>query len=66
MTRPQPNSSIVVNSQPVPVTYVETMQVKDGVSCDVYTFDNDNSKDLAIVTVDKGSKTPLQKIQKGI
>ena len=57
--------NFAVNSQPVPVTYIETMQVKDGVSCDVYTFDTDNSRDLAIVTVDKGFKTPLQKILKG-
>jgi hypothetical protein len=48
-----------------PVAYVETMQVKDGVECDTYSFVGDNSKDLAIVRVMKGFKTPLQRILKG-
>jgi hypothetical protein len=47
------------------VIYVETMQVKDGVECDVYAFEGDDSEDLAIVRVTKGFKTPLQKILQG-
>ena len=47
------------------VSFVETMIVKEGVECDVYKFVGDESKDLAIVRVKQGSKTPLQKILKG-
>lgn len=48
-----------------PVTFVETQIVKEGVVCDIYSFNQDNSKDLGIVTVSKGFKTPLQKILQG-
>ena len=44
------------------ISFIETIQVKDGVSCDVYSFKDDISKDVAIISVDTGSKTPLQKI----
>lgn len=47
------------------VTYVETQQVKEGVEADLYTFNGDASKDLAIVRVAAGHKTPLQRILKG-
>jgi hypothetical protein len=47
------------------VTYIETMQVKDGVECDTYSFVGDDTQDLAIVRVTKGFKTPLQKILQG-
>jgi hypothetical protein len=47
------------------VTYVETQQVKEGVEADLYTFNDDASKDLAIVRVAAGHKTPLQRVLKG-
>lgn len=47
------------------VSFVETMQVADGVDCDVYSFDNDKSKDLGIIKIKPGCKTPLQKVLKG-
>ena len=47
------------------VAFVETQQVKDGVVCDIYSFEEDNSKDLGIVTVQTGFKTPLQKVLAG-
>jgi len=47
-----------------PITFVETQNVKSGVVCDVYSFKKDGSKDLGIVTVSKGSKTPLQRVLK--
>jgi hypothetical protein len=47
------------------VAYVETMQVKEGVECDVYSFVGDDTEDLAIVRVTEGFKTPLQRILKG-
>jgi hypothetical protein len=58
-------TSFRVDDKIVPVSFVETMAVKDGVECDVYAFTNDDSKDLAIVRVTKGYKTPLQRILKG-
>lgn len=53
------------NDSFVSVKYVETQLVKDGVECDIYTFDANTSRDLAVVRVAKGFKTPLQKILKG-
>lgn len=47
------------------ISFVETQAVKEGVIADLYTFDDDTTKDLAIVHVTKGYKTPLQRILKG-
>lgn len=47
------------------VSFVETARVKEGVVCDVYKFDNDQTKDLGIVKVAKGFKTPLQAVIQG-
>lgn len=48
-----------------PVRFIESSEVKDGVVCDVYEFVNDKSKDLGIVRVQKGFKTPLQLVCDG-
>jgi hypothetical protein len=48
-----------------PVFFVETMHVTDGVDCDVYIFIGDSSKDLGIIRISPGNKTPLQKVLKG-
>lgn len=58
-------TSFELEGNTVPAKYVETMTVKDGVECDVYSFPEDETRDLAIVTVNKGFKTPLQRILKG-
>ena len=47
------------------IKFIETTQVKEGVVCDIYEFENDASKDLGIVKVSKGFKTPLQKVLSG-
>ncbi len=47
------------------VTFKETTKVARGVVCDVYKFDMDKSRDLALVLVNRGCKTPLQKVLKG-
>lgn len=49
----------------VSITLKETVAVKTGVECDIYAFKNDPSKDLGIIRVSKGSKTPLQKVLAG-
>ena len=47
------------------VNLTETLTIKDGVICSVYEFDHDNTKDLGIMKVSKGYKTPLQKVLSG-
>jgi hypothetical protein len=47
------------------VSLVETMYISDGVECDVYKFIDDLSKDLGIIKISEGCKTPLQKVLKG-
>ncbi len=65
LNNPEKLSSFSIGEQPNSVKYVETQQVKDGVECDVYTFEDDNTRDLAIVRVAGGFKTPLQRVLKG-
>ncbi len=47
------------------VSCVETTHVAKGVDCDVYIFEGDSSKDLGIIKISPGCKTPLQKVLKG-
>lgn len=47
------------------VEFLETQIVKDGVTCDVYSFIGDNTKDLAIIRIKQGMQTPKQLILKG-
>jgi mannose-6-phosphate isomerase-like protein (cupin superfamily) len=49
----------------LPVRFLETQKVKDGVECDIYEFLNDTSCDLGIIRVSKGHTTPLQKVLSG-
>ena len=58
-------SSFNFQGENLPVSLVETIQVISGVECDVYKFDTDPSKDLGIIRVGPGSKTPLQKVLTG-
>lgn len=47
------------------VSFIETMDVADGVTCDVYKFVGDDTKDLGIIKIKSGHKTPLQRVLKG-
>ena len=47
------------------IQFIETTTVRDGVECDIYSFENDNTKDLGIIRISPGKKTPLQKVLKG-
>ncbi len=58
-------TSFKFDGETLQVNFIETLAVKDGVECDVYSFVDDESKDLAIVTVKAGYKTPLQRILLG-
>jgi hypothetical protein len=44
----------------LPVEFVETLEVTKGVRCHVYNFVGDDSKDLGIIEIEPGCKTPLQ------
>ena len=47
------------------VKFVETVIVNDGVVCDVYSFPEDQSKDLGIIKIKPGYATPLQRVLEG-
>lgn len=49
----------------LPVSFISTMDVIRGVQCDVYEFVGDKSKDLGIIRMQPGSRTPLQEVLKG-
>ena len=61
----QPTGTFSYEQREQPVSFIETMNVADGVECDVYTFVEDESKDLGIIKIGAEKKTPLQKVLKG-
>jgi len=63
--KPQRLDSLAISGQDEPITFVETVWVKEGVECDVYVFNDDSTRDLGIVRVSKGSSTPLQRVVGG-
>ncbi len=57
--------SFIFEGQEQPISFVETMHVAKGAECDVYGFVGDPSKDLGIIRIRSGSRTPLQRVLKG-
>lgn len=55
----------VVGHENLPVRFNATQKVSEGVECETYKFTGDDTKDLAIVRVQEGHKTPLQRVLKG-
>ena len=47
------------------VSFIETQAVTNGVECDVYSYLDDNSKDLGIIRIEAGASTPKQLVLKG-
>ena len=47
------------------IKYIETSTVQEGVTCDVYEFVNSASKDLGIINISKGFRSPRQLIVGG-
>lgn len=47
------------------VAYEETTEVTDGVTCSVYRFLDDESKDLGVIHIKPGSNTPKQRVLQG-
>ncbi len=61
-----PIKTFVFEGKEQVVSFVETMkEVADSVDCDVYKFEGDKSKDLGIIRIEPGKKTPLQKVKLG-
>lgn len=60
-----PIKSFSFEGKEQPISFIERTRVTDGVECDVYAFDGDKTKDLGIIRIKPGSKTPLQKVLKG-
>jgi len=58
-------SSVPLDGKELPVTFAESQQVKMGVTCDIYTFANDMTKDLAIIEIQPGFRSPRQRVLKG-
>ena len=54
-----------LDGQSQKILFIETLNVQPGVTCDVYTFVGDTTKDLGIITILPGHKTPLQKVLSG-
>jgi len=57
--------TFIYDGEELKVSFVETTPVTKGVVCDVYAFANDMTKDLGIIHIEQGCKTPLQKVLKG-
>ncbi len=49
-----------------PISFTRTMNVTEGVKCDVYNFPEDPNKDLGIIRIRAGAKTPQQRVLQGI
>lgn len=48
-----------------PVNFLSSSLVVEGVECDVYEFVGDKTKDLGIIRVKPGFRTPVQRVLKG-
>jgi hypothetical protein len=58
-------SEFELNGESSGVKFIDSLVVVPGVVCDVYEFIGDVTKDLALVQVEAGRKTPRQKVSKG-
>ena len=53
------------DGEPLRVSYQDTEHVAEGVECDVYRFEGDDTKDLGIIKVKPGFSTPRQRVLDG-
>jgi hypothetical protein len=60
-------NSFEFEGQKLKIFYIESVPVAgaDGVICNVFKFESDDSRDLAIIEIAPGGKTPLQKVLSG-
>lgn len=57
--------SFTHDSTSLSTIFSETVEVTDGVECDIYIHPETNERDLAIITIEPNKATPLQKVLKG-
>ncbi len=60
-----PLKSFEVDGTSRPISFVRRTEEADGVVCDAYAFIDDNRKNLGIIQIEPGKKTPLQKVLSG-
>ena len=48
-----------------PITFVSSSEVRPGVTCEVYAFDGESDRDLGIIHIEAGKKTPRQMVLRG-
>ncbi len=65
MTKSQKLNEFEFEGRKTNIIFVESVEVTTGVVCDVYKFEEDESKDLGIIEIKAGMKTPSQKVLKG-
>ncbi|MEI8143736.1 MAG: hypothetical protein WCG48_03945 [Candidatus Berkelbacteria bacterium] len=65
MNPEQHMGSFSIEGESFEVGYIETMEVTDGVKCEVYSFVEDGSRDLGIIHIEPGKRTPLQRVLSG-
>ncbi len=58
-------TSFVFEGKSEPVVFMNSLDVIKGVVCDVYSFEDDKTKDLGIIKIEPGCSTPLQKVLQG-
>lgn len=58
-------TTLVCDDRELPVTFVERQEVKEGVICDIYTITGDATKDLAVIEIQPGFRSPRQRVLKG-
>lgn len=58
-------TQFLLDGKACPVRFVGAQTVQEGVECDLYDFADDTSRDLAVVRVAQGHKTPLQRVLLG-
>jgi len=63
--KPNKIPTLILDDEELSVTFVETQKVKEGVTCDIYTIDGDSTKDLAVIEIQPGFRSPRQKVMKG-
>jgi len=55
----------ITNLDQVGVTYIETTLPNSATECDVYKFNNDVTRDVAVISIKPNGKTPRQRVVRG-
>ncbi|MEO6761083.1 MAG: hypothetical protein ABI220_01740 [Candidatus Saccharimonadales bacterium] len=55
-------SEFISGTEALPVEFVDSYEVVEGVACETYNFSGDDSRDLAVIHVQPNKMTPRQKV----